>query len=122
MPAAQCRESPWEELVTAAAGVTRSRRDDRERIRMIVSGEHGAVEYQARAADGAPLGIDCHSAVPRYEDARPVSGCDLIDGPCYAFGTGTGAADLHRDYLRRGQDEEVIWRDLEIRYALLAAG
>ena len=88
---------------------------------MVVSGERGAVEYQAWAADGTPLGIECHSPVPRYEGIQPVF-CEILGGPCYAYGTSTGAVDLHLEYVRRGQDEEVIWRDLEIRYAGLAAG
>lgn len=107
--------------MTAAEGVTRSRRDGSGMIRMVVSGERGAVEYQASADDGTPLSIECHSPVPRYEGIQPVS-CDILGGPCYAYGTGIGAVDLHRDYMSRGQDEEVIWRDLEIRYACLAAG
>jgi hypothetical protein len=94
----------------------RVHRDDDHKIRMIVAGEYGAVEYHLLAEDGDPLGIEYHSPRPRYEGDEPQR-CDILEGFCYPEGTSAGAVDLCREYQRSGGDEEVIWRELETLYA-----
>jgi hypothetical protein len=95
---------------------TRSRRDDQTEVRFVVEGPHGAVEYHASILSGMPLGIEYHSPRPQWDGQEPAD-CPVTVGPCYGDGTSRGAADLHREYAAAGYDDEVIWRELETRYA-----
>jgi|SRR5580700_1725497 hypothetical protein len=97
----------------------RVRRDNDRRIRYIVAGMHGAIEYHALTLDGDPLGIEHHSPRPKY-DGDEACRCDILEGPCYPVGTSLGALDLRRRYEAAGRDDEVIWRELEIRYGVMA--
>ena len=81
---------------------------------------HGAIEYHALARNGDPLGIEHHSPRPLYDGSTPASRCDILEGPCYPDGTSLGADRLHREWEAAGRDDEVIWRELEIRYAHMA--
>lgn len=96
----------------------RIRRDDRQ-IRYIVAGEHGAIEYHALSRNGDPLGIEHHSPRPKYDGDEPCR-CDILEGPCYPDGTSEGAVRLRREFEAAGRDDEVIWRELESRYAEMA--
>jgi hypothetical protein len=75
------------------------------RLRYIVTGERGAVEYMTLA--GFPLAISYHS--PRPLDRVRAVPCDILGGPCYADGTITGAGELCERWLAAGKDEQVIW-------------
>ena len=99
---------------------TRSRRDDEaEGTLYITSGPLGSVTCSTLPGSRAPFLIDYHHAVPQYEgdEAQP---CDHF-GTCYPE-AGCGATELRREWHGAGRDDEVIWAELEHRYALLAAG
>lgn len=96
---------------------TRTRRDDSIEARYIVEGPRGAVEYHAISLGGQPLGIEYHARDPRWEGDKRYLCSVLARGRCYPDGTSVGAADLHREYADAGYDEEVIWAELERRYA-----
>jgi hypothetical protein len=95
---------------------TRSRRDDQIEARFVVEGPHGAVEYHAIARAGMPVGIEYHARSPRWDGDRPRR-CPVLGGVCcYPDGTSRGGG-LHREYAAAGYDDEVVWRELETRYA-----
>ena len=98
----------------------RVRRDSDRQIRYAVAGMNEAIEYHALARNGDPLGIEHHSPRPLYDGSTPASRCDILEGPCYPDGTSLGADRLHREWEAAGRDDEVIWRELEIRYAHMA--
>ena len=87
--------------------------------RLIVVGHRGAVECRTMPG-GMPVVIDYHSPRPQFPDGRPVP-CDVIAGGCYPE-AGAGVAALRAAWLQAGSDDEVIWADLEKRYAQWEAG
>jgi hypothetical protein len=95
--------------------IVRTRRDGGGRVRWILAGARGAVEYHALTLRGVPNGIEYHSPRPEYTADEPVR-CDILEGPCYPTGTSLGAVSVHRAYEAAGWDEAVIWRELERRY------
>lgn len=112
--------------MTAATPV-RSRHHDMRAIRYVVSGDAGAAEYSASAADGTPYGLGRHSRHPEYEGQEPFP-CGIfaalprfpLGASCYAKSTSTGADLLHEEWLAAGRDDEIIWRELEARYRVMA--
>jgi hypothetical protein len=95
--------------------IRRERRLAWPRLRYIVTGNRGAVEYMTLIVTGFPLAISYHSPRP-LGGIRPVP-CDILGGPCYADGTITGAWELCERWLAAGKDDRVIWRALEGRYS-----
>ena len=95
------------------AVIRRERRVTGPRLRYIVAGERGAVEYMTLA--GLPLAISYHS--PRPLDRVQPATCDILEGPCYGDGTVLGARELCGRWRAAGKDDEVIWRALEDRYS-----
>lgn len=93
--------------------IRRGRRVTWPRLRYIVIGDRGAVEYMTLI--GFPLAISYHSPRP-LDGVRPVS-CDILGGPCYADGTIAGGRELCGRWLAAGKDDQVIWRALEERYS-----
>ena len=90
----------------------RERRVTGPRLRYIVAGEFGAVEYMTLG--GLPLAIVCHAPWPAGE-AGPTA-CDVLEGPCYGDGTVLGAWELCERWRAAGHDDEVIWHALEEKY------
>jgi hypothetical protein len=101
------------------AVIHRVRRDDDRQWRYIAAGAAGAIEYHALRWNGDPLGIEHHSPRPLHDGDEP-DRCDILEGSCYPDGTSLGARDLHRKWLDAGCDDEVIWAELETRYAEMA--
>lgn len=101
------------------AGSTTIRREVRRGsyglTRYIVGGRAGAIEYHAMP--GQALGIEHHSPRPLHGAEEPSRDCDILEGPCYPDGSSMGAARLYARWLESGEDDEVIWRELETRYA-----
>lgn len=97
-----------------AVRMIRARRDRGNQVRYVVAGPSGAVEYHALAANGDPLGIEFHSPKPWYTADEPQR-CDILEGPCYPFGSSLDGDALNRDFEESGGDEEVIWQWLERR-------
>jgi hypothetical protein len=64
--------------------IRRERRLTWPRLRYIVTGDRGAVEYMTLLVTGFPLAISYHSPRP-LDGVRPVP-CDLLGGPCYVDG------------------------------------
>lgn len=102
------------------AQLTRERRDTTRTFRYILGGAAGAIEFHGLLPSRAPLGIEHHSPRPLHGPEEPDGGCDILEGPCYPDGTSLGAARLHTRWLEDDRDDEVIWRELEIRYAKMA--
>lgn len=101
---------------SAASPVTRrERRLTWPRLRYIVTGDRGAVEYMTLIVTGFPLAISYHSPRP-LDGVRPVP-CDILRGPCYADGSIAGARELSGRWLAAGRDDHVIWQALEERYS-----
>lgn len=101
----------------------RTRLDDDWQVRYVVAGTRGAVEYHAirsGTGHGMVLGIKYHSPRPRYGGDEP-SRCYILEGPCYVDGTSLGGVELRRRWEQAGRDDEVIWQELERRYAAWVA-
>lgn len=94
-------------------------REDPAGFRFIVAGDKGAVECRT-IPSGLPVVIDYHSPRPLYDGDR-LNECDVIAGGCYPD-AGAGVAALRTAWLKAGRDDEVIWADLEERYAAWEAG
>lgn len=101
------------------ATTTRARRDDAEMIRYAVIGEAGATSY-SKLHSGAPLAIEHHHRRPFAEPGQEPWPCSVLGSVCYPDGTSLWAQKLHREWLDAGCDDEVIWADLETRYAGMA--
>ena len=89
-------------------------REDPAGFRFIVAGDKGAVECRT-VPSGLPAVIDYHSPRPQFPDGRAFP-CDVIAGECYPE-AGAGVTALRAAWLQAGSDDEVIWADLEKRYA-----
>jgi hypothetical protein len=100
--------------MTTTTTPARIYREDSAGPRFIVAGDKGAVECRTMPG-GLPVLVDYHSPRPLYDGDRPAE-CDVIAGGCYPD-AGAGVAALRMAWLRAGSDDEVIWADLEQRYA-----
>ena len=99
--------------------IHRARRDNDREWRYIVAGAAGAVEYHVLRHGSDPLGIERHSRRPLHEGDEP-DRCDILEGPCYPDGSSLDARHLSLEWARAGFDDEVIWAELERRYAEMA--
>lgn len=102
-----------------ATAIHRIHRDDDRQWRYIVAGAAGAVEYHALRRNGDALGVEYHSPRPLYNGDEP-DRCDILEGPCYPSGSGYDGWHLSLAWARAGFDDEVIWGELERRYAEMA--
>lgn len=117
-PAANTETATSQAAGGASAGnpvIRRERRLTWPRLRYIVTGDRGAVEYMTLIVTGFPLAISYHSLRP-LDGVRPVP-CDILGGPCYGDGTITSAWELSGRWLAAGRDDQVIWHALEERYS-----
>ena len=100
--------------MTTTTTPARIYREDSAGPRFIVAGDRRAVECRTMPG-GLPVTVDYHSPRPQYSDGRAFP-CDVIAGECYPE-AGAGVAALRAAWLKAGSDDEVIWLDLEKRYA-----
>ena len=90
-------------------------REDPAGFRFIVAGDKRGGRVPHRCPSGLPAVMDYHSPRPQFSDGRAFP-CDVIAGECYPE-AGAGVAALRAAWLQAGSDDEVIWLDLEKRYA-----
>lgn len=100
--------------MTITATPDRILREDRSGNRLIVAGDRGAVECRT-VSSGLPTLVDYHSPRPQFPGDEAHQ-CDVIAGACYPE-AGLRMAALQSAWLSSGSDDEVIWAELEQRYA-----
>jgi hypothetical protein len=70
------------------------------------------------SCDPRGFGVELHSRRPQYEGHEPAGECELLAGECYCDTHLSGADEPVRRFVAEG--EQVIWDELEARYAALA--
>jgi hypothetical protein len=94
----------------------RARRDDKYEARYVVAGSRGAIEYHALAGNTFALGVEYHDPRPQHPGQEPQS-CHILEGACYPDGSSSLAHRVRLSWLLADRDDEVIWAELEERYA-----
>jgi len=97
--------------VTTTRSVTSN---DDDCTRYVVSGPLGAVECTSLPGSRVPFSICYHNARPLSDGDEPHA-CDLLD-TCYPE-AGSGADKLLAAWFESARNDEVIWAELERRYA-----
>lgn len=92
-------------------------------IRWFLIGEKGAVDFHIHSRSDSPYnsgniyagGCELHSPIPLHEGQKPIKGCKIINGDCYADGTSLYAIEtVFPEFMAGGED--AIWYRLEYLY------